>query len=134
MLNINPKEMLCAFPAGVVECQCPCYTASSSERLGVCSQDTLLLMPPSSYSSIRLKKKKRERRKAETSIFPHWKIETVNKRANLICSCEKSDSRLRFIQDTRTPPPPLPKTRILGNYNIIYVACGTNTTVDIFSS
>lgn len=62
MLNINPKEMLCAFPAGVVECQCPCYTASSSERLGVCSQDTLLLMPPSSYSSIRLKKKEREKK------------------------------------------------------------------------
>lgn len=62
MLNINPKEMLCAFPAGVVECQCPCYTASSSKRLGVCSQDTLLLMPPSSYSSIRLKKKEKKKR------------------------------------------------------------------------
>lgn len=55
MLNINPKEMLCAFPAGVVECQCPCYTASSLERLGVYSQDTLLLIPPSSYSSRRKK-------------------------------------------------------------------------------
>lgn len=67
MLNINPKEMLCAFPAGVVECQCPCYTASSVERLGVCSQDTLLLIPPSSYSSIgkesKKKKKKHEKRK-----------------------------------------------------------------------
>lgn len=52
MLNINPKEMLCAFPAGVVECQCLCYTASPLEGLGVCSQDTLLLIPPSSYSSI----------------------------------------------------------------------------------
>lgn len=72
MLNINPKEMLCAFPAGVAECQCPCYTASSLERLGVCSQDTLLLIPPSSYSSRRKKceeKKRKEKEKRNLDLF-----------------------------------------------------------------
>lgn len=39
MLNINPREKLCAFPAGVVECQCLRYRAPSLERLGVCSPD-----------------------------------------------------------------------------------------------
>lgn len=61
MLNINPKEMLCAFPAGVAECQCPCYTASSFEMLDVYSQDTLLLIPPSSYSSMRDKVKRKKK-------------------------------------------------------------------------
>lgn len=55
------QEMLCAFPAGVVDCQCPCYTAFSLERLSVCSQDTLLLIPPSSDSSISTKKRRRKR-------------------------------------------------------------------------
>ena len=74
MLNINPREMHCAFPAAVVECQCPCNTASSLERLGVCSQDTPLLILPSSYSSIsfsflRKRKERRRGKKRKTSIF-----------------------------------------------------------------
>lgn len=107
MLNINPREMLCAFPAAVVECQCPCNTASSLERLGVCSQDTLLLILPSSDSSISFsffregeKKKREEKKKEKPRCFLHWQIDTTNKRDNLICSCGKSDSRLRFIQCT----------------------------------
>lgn len=60
MLNINPKEMLYAFPAGVMECQCPCYTASSLERLCVCSQTHCFWFPPSSYSSVSPKNRKRK--------------------------------------------------------------------------
>lgn len=45
------------------------------------------------------KYKKREKIK-KTQSFLHWQIENMNKRDNLICSCGKSDSRLRFIQCT----------------------------------
>lgn len=55
------------------------------------------------------KQRKTKKKKSKTSIFLHWQIETLNKRDNLICSCGKSDSRLRFIQCTpgykeSTPP------------------------------
>lgn len=101
MLNINPKEMLCAFPAGVVECQCPCYTASSLEKAGCLftrhtAFDSPILLFFNKFFFLREKR----RGKKETSIFLHWQIETMNKRDNLICSCGKSDSRLRFIQCT----------------------------------
>lgn len=53
-----------------------------------------------SFNKLKKKEKGREERKKETSISSHWQIETMNKRDNLICSCGKSDSRLRFIPCT----------------------------------
>lgn len=58
MLNINPREKLCAFPAGVVECQCLRYRAPSLERLGVCSPDAFDAPILRFFSKL---KKKRER-------------------------------------------------------------------------
>lgn len=69
-------------------------------KAGCLFTDTLLLIPPSSYSSISPKNRKRKGKKKNPSIFLHWKTETMNKRDNLICSCEKSDSRLRSSQCT----------------------------------
>lgn len=46
------------------------------------------------------KKKKKRKKKRNFNLFLHWQIETMNKRDNLICSCGKSDSCLRFMQCT----------------------------------
>lgn len=74
MLNINPREMLCAFPAGVVECQCPCYTASSLEKAGcLFTRHTAFDSPHHPPILQYVKKREREKRggekKRETSIF-----------------------------------------------------------------
>lgn len=60
------------------------------------------LIPSSSYSSISSKKRKEKAKRNLRSFFffLHWRIETMNKRDNLICSCGKSDSHLRFIHCT----------------------------------
>lgn len=63
MLNINPREMLCAFPAGVVECQCPCYTASSLENAGCLFTRHTAFDSPHHPPILQYVKKKREREK-----------------------------------------------------------------------
>lgn len=45
-------------------------------------------------------KKEEEGKKGNFNLFLHRQIETMNKRDNLICSCGKSDSCLRFMQCT----------------------------------
>lgn len=59
--------MLCAFPAGVAECQCPRFTVAASEKMDVCPRVTRAFdsppPPPSSCSSISIEIKKRQRKK-----------------------------------------------------------------------
>lgn len=56
--------MLCAFPAGVVECQCPRFTVAALEKMDACPPDTRASdSPPSSCSSISMEIKKRQRKK-----------------------------------------------------------------------
>lgn len=67
--------MLCAFPAGVVECQCPRFTVAALEKMDACPPDTRASdSPPSSCSSISMEIKKDKGRK-ECLIFLCWKIE-----------------------------------------------------------
>lgn len=55
--------MLCAFPAGVVECQCQRFTVAALEKMDACPPDTRASdSPPSSCSSISTEIKKRQRK------------------------------------------------------------------------
>lgn len=64
--------MLCAFPAGVPECQCPRFTVAASEKMDVCPRDTRAFdppaHPPSSCSSISIEIKKRQRKKGRLDL------------------------------------------------------------------
>lgn len=69
MLKINPKEMLCAFPAGVAECQCPSFTVAASEKMDVCPRDTRAFDPPPSPPILLVFNKYQDKEKTKEKSF-----------------------------------------------------------------